>query len=51
MSVPIKPPTFGEIIDDLDKIREELFTLQRTMEDMEVVKTPAPNGKTRKNPR
>jgi Ni,Fe-hydrogenase III large subunit len=31
--------TIGEVIDELERIREELLTLQRSLEKMEFAKT------------
>jgi len=36
-----QPKTIGELIDTLDRIREELMTIQRSLEKLEPIKTVA----------
>jgi hypothetical protein len=40
--------SFEEMIDELERIREELLVLQRSMEEMESVN---PNGTVKKKPK
>jgi hypothetical protein len=35
MNHPVKPKSINELIDALDRIREELLTIQRSLERME----------------
>jgi hypothetical protein len=46
-----KPPkNIGELVDQLDRIREELLTIQRAMEKLEPVKTlPADSSDGKKS--
>jgi hypothetical protein len=40
MAHSIRPPKkLGDVIDDLDRIREELLTIQRSLEKIEPVET------------
>ncbi len=42
----VKPPkNLSQLIDRIDQIREELLTIQQSMEKMETPKTPASNAK------
>jgi Zn-dependent oligopeptidase len=36
-----QPKTIGKLIDTLDRIREELMTIQRALEKLESIKTVA----------
>jgi hypothetical protein len=47
-----KPKTIGELIDTLDRIREELLTIQRSLERVEdggTEKNAAPSATDRKD--
>jgi hypothetical protein len=49
MAIDNDPPkTIKEMIDDMERIREELLVLQRSMEKMESVN---PNGTVKKKPK
>ena len=42
------PRDIGELIDQIDHIREELFSIQRSMEKMETLKAAPPSDKVKK---
>jgi ubiquinone biosynthesis protein UbiJ len=45
------PETIAKIIDEIDRVREELFTIQKALEKLEVVKSirsKTNGGKARK---
>jgi hypothetical protein len=45
------PETIAKIIDEIDRVREELFTIPKTLEKLEVVKSirsTTDGGKARK---
>ena len=44
-NVNLPPKTIGEIMDDIERIREELLVVQNALEKMEGVKTAAPPPK------
>jgi hypothetical protein len=39
------PKTLGEVIDDLERLREELLTIQRALEKMELDTTAVSDGR------
>jgi hypothetical protein len=41
-NVNLPPKTIGEIMDDIERIREELLVVQNALEKMEGVKPAAP---------
>jgi hypothetical protein len=50
MAPPSKPPkNIGELIDRIDQIREELLTIQQSMEKLEAPKPPTTSAKRQKN--
>ena len=48
MAANDSPKTIGEVIDDVERLREELLTLQRSLEKIELGLTPASNSKLRR---
>jgi hypothetical protein len=43
------PLTFGELIDEIERIREELLTIQRSMENMEPREASVPRDGNKKS--
>jgi hypothetical protein len=44
MPRPKAPPTLTSLIDDLDRIRQELMSIQHSLENMETPKPPLSDG-------
>ena len=40
----VPPLTLGQIIDRIEQTREELFILQKSLEQMELAEPPAPKA-------
>jgi hypothetical protein len=50
MAAPANPPkNISELIDDVERIREELLTIPRSMEKLETRKVPASSAKGKKS--
>ncbi len=43
------PKNMGQLIDQIERIREELLTIQRSMETMEPAKTAVSDGRSKKS--